>query len=75
MMLYKNMEAMVQSPDCDTGVFYIVARIWQEDTLEPFVFIVCVDYVQQIKIDRIKKWFHTNKRQEADNISQKLSLM
>ena len=33
MMLYKNMKAMVHSPDRDTDFFDIVTGVWQGDTV------------------------------------------
>ena len=45
MMVYKNMKALVCSPDCDTDFFNIVAGVLQGDTLAPYLFIICLDYV------------------------------
>ena len=68
----KNMKAMVHSPDGDTNFFGIVARVLQGDILASYKFIICLDYILQTSIDLIKKWFHIKKRQEADDIPQKL---
>ena len=38
MMLYKNMKAMVHSPDSNTNFFNIVTGILQGDTLVPCVY-------------------------------------
>ena len=43
-MLYKDMKSMVRSPNCDTDFFDIVL---QADTVAPFLFMICFDYVQQ----------------------------
>ena len=45
MMLYKNMKVKVRSPDGDTDYFDIVAGVLQGDTLSPYLFIICLDYV------------------------------
>ena len=51
MMLYKNMKAMVLSPDGDRDFFDFVAGVLQRDTLAPYSFIICQDYVLQMLID------------------------
>ena len=35
----------VRSPDGDTEYFDIVAGVLQRDTLAPYLFIICLDYV------------------------------
>ena len=40
MILYKNTEVKVRSPDGDTDCFDIVAGVLQGDTLAPFLFII-----------------------------------
>ena len=45
MMLYKNTRSMVRSPDGDTDFFDIIAGVLQGDTLAPYLFIICLDYV------------------------------
>ena len=54
MMLYKNMKVKVRSPDGDIDYFDIVAGVLQGDTLAPFLFIICLDYVLRMSIDRMK---------------------
>ena len=51
MMLYNNTKAMVYSPDGDTVCFDIIAGVLQGDTLAPYMFIICLDYVLQTSID------------------------
>ena len=51
MMLYKNTKVKVHSPDGDTDYFDIVA---EGDTLPPYLFIICLDYVLRMSIDKIK---------------------
>ena len=55
MMLYKNTKAMVCSPDGDTDIFNIITRVLEADTLAPYLFILCLDYVHQIPIDLMKE--------------------
>ena len=50
MMLYK-----VRSPDGDTDYFDIVAGVLQGDTLAPYLFIICLDYVLRTSIDKMKE--------------------
>ena len=52
-MLHKNTKAMVRSLG-DTN-FDIVAGVLQGDTLAPYLFIICQDYVIQTSIDLIKE--------------------
>ena len=44
-MLYKNMKAMVGSPDGDPDFFDIFAGVLQRDSLAPYLFIICLDYL------------------------------
>ena len=45
MIMYKNTQAFVRSPDGDTEFFNIIARLLQGDTLAPYLFIIVLDYV------------------------------
>ena len=45
----------VRSPDGDTEYFDIVAGVLQGDTLTPYLFIICLDYVSRISIDKIRE--------------------
>ena len=38
----------------DTDFFNIVAGVLQGDTLGPYLFIICVDYMLRMSIDKIK---------------------
>ena len=49
------MTAMVHSPDGDTDFFDIVAGVSQGDILDPYLFILCLDYVLRTSIDLIKE--------------------
>ena len=55
MILYRNTKVKVHSPDGDTDYFDIVAGVLQGDTLAPYVFIICLDYVLRTPIDKIKE--------------------
>ena len=55
MMLYKNIKVKVHSPDGDTDYFDIVAGVLQGDTLAPYLFIICLDYMLRMSIDLMKE--------------------
>ena len=48
------MKVNVHSPDGDTDYFDIVAGVRQGDTLTPYRFIICLDYVLTPSIDLMK---------------------
>ena len=43
---------MVRSPDGDTHFFDISAEVLQGDTLAPYIFIICLDYVLRKALDK-----------------------
>ena len=45
----------MHSPDGDTEYFDIVAGVLQGDTLAPYLFIICLDYVLRTSINKIKE--------------------
>ena len=51
MMLYNNTRSMVRSPDGDTPYFEITTGVLQGDTLAPFLFIICLDYILKTSLD------------------------
>ena len=55
MMLCKNTGVKVCSPDGNTDYFNIVAGVLQGDTLAPYMFIICLDYVPRMSIDLMKE--------------------
>ena len=55
MMLYRNIKEKICSPDGDTDYFNIVAGVRQGDTLAPYLFIICLDYILRTSIDKIKE--------------------
>ena len=54
-ILYRNTKVKIRSPDGDTEYFDIVAGVRQGDTLAPYLFIICLDYVLRTSIDKIKE--------------------
>ena len=54
-ILYRNTKVKVQSPDLDTEYFDSVSGVLQEDTLAPYLFIICLDYVLRTSIDKIRE--------------------
>ena len=54
-IIYRNTKGKVRSPDGDTEYFDIVAGVLQGDTLAPYLFIICLDYVLRTLIDKIKE--------------------
>ena len=55
MKLYRNTNVNVHSPDGDTNYFDIVAGVLQGDTLAPYLFIICLDYMLRTSIDKMKE--------------------
>ena len=53
-MLHKNTKATAHSLDGDIVFFIIIAGVLQGDTLVPYLFILCLDYVLQTSIDLIR---------------------
>ena len=54
-ILYRNTKVKVRSPDGDTEYFDIVAGVRQGDTLTPYLFIICLDYVLRTSINKIRE--------------------
>ena len=54
-ILYRNTKVKVRSPDGDTEYFDTVAVVLQADTLAPYLFIFCLDYVLRTSIDKIRE--------------------
>ena len=52
-ILYRNTK--VCSPDGDSEYVDIVAGVLQGDTLAPYLFIICLDYVLKTSIDKIRE--------------------
>ena len=54
-ILYRNARVKVHSPDGDTEYFDVVAGVLKGDTLTPYLFIICLDYMLRTLIDKIKE--------------------
>ena len=54
-ILYRNTKAKVCSPDADIEYFDIVTGLLQVDTLAPYLFIICLDFVLRASIDKIRE--------------------
>ena len=76
-ILYRNTKLMVRSPDEDVGFFDILAGVLQGNTLSPFLFVICLDYVRRVSVDKCNEYgltlelarssrFHTKKITDAD---------
>ena len=72
MILNKNTKVKLHKPDGDTDFFDIVAGVLQGETLTPYLFIICQDYVLRISIDLMKENGLHWKSQEADDTPHKL---
>ena len=55
MMLFRNTKVKVRSSDGETVYFNIVAGVLQGDTLAPYRFIICLDYVLRTSIHKVKE--------------------
>ena len=55
MILYNNTKVTVRSPDGNTDYVDIVPGVLQGDTLAPYPFIICLDYVLRTPIDLMKE--------------------
>ena len=51
MMLHKNTKVKVRLPDGGIDYFDIVAGVQQGDTLAPYLFIICLNYVLKTTIN------------------------
>ena len=60
-MLCLDRKAMVHSPDGNTDHFNVVTEVLQGDRLTPFLFIICLDYKEQISTDLLKESGLTSK--------------
>ena len=58
----------VRFPDGDTDYFGIVAHLLQRDALDPYLFIICLDYMLRTSIDIMKD----NKFQVGKEKKQKI---
>ena len=67
-ILYRNTKVKVRSSDGDIKYFDIVAGLLQGDTLAPYVFIICLDYLLRASIDKISEnGFELTKKRSRRN--------
>ena len=64
MILCRNTKSVVRSPDDDTELFDILAGVLQGDTLAPFLFERCLDYVLRISGGKCNEYGLTSKKQK-----------
>ena len=74
-ILYRNTKVKVRSPDRNTEYFDNVAGVLQRDTLAPYPFIICLDYMLRTSIDKIKEnsFELTKKRSRSTLLKQLLT--
>ena len=53
---------MIRFPDGDTDFFAVVAGVLQEDTLVPYLLMICLDYILRTSMDLIKEYGCTPKK-------------
>ena len=70
-ILYRNTKVKVRSPDGDTDYFDIIAGVLQGDTLAPYLFIICLDYVLRTSIDKIKEKRLRSDKEKKQKIPRK----
>ena len=67
-------QSEVRSPDGDTEYFDIVAGVLQGDTLAPYLFIICLDYVLRTSIDKIREnGFELTKRRSKRYLAKTIT--
>ena len=54
-MIYKNTKVKVRLPNGDTSYVDIVTGVLHGDTLAPYLFIICQDYLLRTLVDLIKE--------------------
>ena len=71
MMLYRNIKVKVGSMNGDTDYFDIVAGVLQGDTLAPYLFIICLDYMIEHLLIKSKETVSSSQRKEAEGTPHK----
>ena len=71
MMLSQDACSMVCSPDGNTEFFDIIAGVLQGDTLAPYIFIICLDYVLRRALDENKELGLTLTKQKSRRYPEK----
>ena len=71
MVIYKNTQAFVRSPDGDTEFFDIIAGVLQGDALATYLFIIALDYVLR-NLDQNKNLGFTLRKQLSRRYPSKM---
>ena len=71
MMVYKNTKVKVRSPNGDANYFNIIAVELRGDTLAPYLFIICLEYVLRKSIDLMKENGFKLAKEEAEDTPHK----
>ena len=72
-MLYTNTKVKVHSPDGDTDYFDILAGVLQGDTLAPYLFILSLNYVFRMSIEKMKdNGFKQTKEEAKDTLNKQI---
>ena len=71
MVMYKNTQAFVRSPDGDTEFFDIIAGVLQGDALATYLFIIVLDYVLR-NLDQNKNLGFTLRKQLSRRYPSKM---
>ena len=71
-ILYRNTKVKVRSPDGDTEYFDIVTGVLQGNTLAPYLFIICLDYVLRTltKSERTALSWQRKEAEDKSNIKR-----
>ena len=70
-MQYRNTKLKVRFPDGDTEYIDIITGVIQGDTLAPYLFIICLDYVLRPSIDQMKETSFKLTKEKAEGAPQK----
>ena len=71
MVLYRNTKSFVSFPDGETEFLDILAEVLQGDTLTSFLFIICLDYVLTISVDKCNEYGRTLELERSRRFSTK----
>ena len=73
-ILYRNTKVKTRSPDEDIEYFDVVAGVLLGDTLAPYHFIICLDYVLRTSIDKIREnGFHLTKKRSRRYLAKTIT--
>ena len=73
MILYKNTKLKVRFLDGDTDYFDIVAGVLRGDTVAPYMFIICLDYLLRTSIEKMKdNGFKLTRKEAEDTLHKQL---